>query len=353
MEGRGLFCAVVLTSVWCQAVQADFPDFAICTDGADQRNQDISGGFVVWEDWRSGDGDIYGYDLSYYDPNTGLAQPNGVFPICWNGAGQFYPSVNGDTVVWTDNRSGTWDVYGKTLPDGAEFPVCTSPVAGETAPDIDGDLVVYEYVYGGWDIYLKNLTTGGNVPICTASGDQWDTSISGDWVVWNDDRNGNWDVYGYNLVSGQEFEICTDGADQRFPAIDGNRVVWFDERNGGWDIYGRELPLEDAEFRITGDEAHPTPYSGGPGISGDWLAWTDTRNGNDDIYGYDLSAGGEDFPICRDSADQWGPIINGNMVVWTDLRSGNQDIYGAIIPEPGTLSVLLIGGLVLLRRHSR
>jgi beta propeller repeat protein len=53
----------------------------------------VSGDIVVWEDWRDGSSDIYGYDLS-----TGQE-----FPIATGWTHQHAPSIAGDLVVWSDS----------------------------------------------------------------------------------------------------------------------------------------------------------------------------------------------------------------------------------------------------------
>ena len=116
--------------------------------------------------------------------------------ICRNkGASACHPAICGSIIVWQDNRSGNWDIYGYNLATSEEFAICTGP------------------------------------------GNQQLPAIAGPTIVWQDDRNGNWDVYGYDLVSSKTFPIHQGKGDQTEPDIHHNVVVWTDNRHGNNDIY--------------------------------------------------------------------------------------------------------------------
>jgi len=72
----------------------------------DYKGVDVGGNVVVWSDDRSGEFDIYGYHLA-----TGEE-----FSICLEPGDQVEPKVDGNTVVWKDGRNGDTDVYGARLP---------------------------------------------------------------------------------------------------------------------------------------------------------------------------------------------------------------------------------------------
>jgi beta propeller repeat protein len=102
---------------------------------------DVSGGIVVWEDWRNNPGhwneppfncDIYGYDLS-----TGVE-----FPICTATGPQHRPRVSGNLVVWEDYRdlSKQGDVYGYRLN------VTATPTGTAVSTTVMGTTVVFESV---------------------------------------------------------------------------------------------------------------------------------------------------------------------------------------------------------------
>ncbi|MHB9070218.1 MAG: PEP-CTERM sorting domain-containing protein, partial [Sedimentisphaerales bacterium] len=80
-------------------------------------------------------------------------------------------------------------------------------------------------------------------------------------------------------------------------------------------------------------------------IDGNLLVWMDDRNGDYDIFGYDLLTQTE-FAIATGLGDQLRPAISGNIVVW----EMNGDIYGTTIPEPCSLFLIGLGGLLLRKR---
>ena len=94
----------------------------ITTDGNTQWRPAVWDNFVVWQDQRNGNADIYGYNVA-----TGVE-----FPICTNAFNQEHPKIYQNTVVWYDWRNGNADVYGYNLATAAEFTICCVPRPGST-----------------------------------------------------------------------------------------------------------------------------------------------------------------------------------------------------------------------------
>jgi TolB protein len=295
-------------------------EFLICTNSSFQGNPVIDGDIVVWLDERNGHGHLYGYDLS----------TSTEFPVCTIGYQQGLAGISGDIIVWEELRNGTNDIYGYNISSGSEFPICTEPTMPQMSPAISGDIVVWEDERSGDDngnIYAYNLSNGSTFTVCTNLSDQEFPSVSEDIVVWTDHRNGNSDIYGYNLSSGVEFPICTNASIQMGPDISGNIVVWTDSRNGNQDIYGYNLS-SGIEFPICTNSSNQWNAA----ISGDTVVWYDSRweEGYSDVYGYNLSSCTE-FPVVDAPSGQYCPDISGDVVVWFDYRNGNGDIYGATL----------------------
>jgi beta propeller repeat protein len=145
----------------------------------------ISGDFVVWQDWgnpiRGQDSDLYGRYLS-----SGTE-----FPICIANGNQDHHNVNGNTVVWQDNRNEypTIQIHGYDLVNRSEFLISENG----TWPDVDGNIVVWA---SGSTIWGKNLKSGTEFKIAVNCVNPQELSLSGDTVVWEDYRNGNADIYG-------------------------------------------------------------------------------------------------------------------------------------------------------------
>ena len=124
----------------------------------DMCKPDVSGNTVVWNDWRSGDYDVYMYDISAESEGLVFDSPGDqrfpvhsdtliawqdegtygnwnvfvyvradgtLFPVTLEPSRQEKPAVSGNTVVWQDNRSHTWGIYG-LIWDG-EVPPGTDP----------------------------------------------------------------------------------------------------------------------------------------------------------------------------------------------------------------------------------
>jgi len=318
---------------------------------------------VVWQDYRNGDWDIYGYDLS----------TDQEFPIAIERGDQFHVAIYKDVVVWGDNRNGNWDIYGYNISTRQIFPI-ESYDKDQRRPTIYGNVVVWEdNRNGNWDIYSYDLSTKKKFQITTDTSDQFHPAVYEDIVVWEDERNGNVDIYGYNLSMNQEFPIIIQGDVQYRPEIYGDVVVWFDRRNENSDIFGCDLSTIDNDgdgypLFDDCDDNDPRTYPGGTeiydgkdndcdkkvdegfdkdndGNTGEFLitknrsdqyhpkiyknivVWHDERNGDWNIYGYNLSTKKE-FQITTDTSDQWFPAIYGDIIVWYESRSGNWDICG-------------------------
>ncbi len=316
-------------------------EFLVSSVKGNQYRPTVYGDYVVWADYRNGEWDIYGKDI-------GIGEE---FPICVVvGELGYPPEIYGDIVVWYDKRSGDWDIYGYNLKEKKEFLICAHDGA-QSNPDIYGDIVVWHDRRSGgdWDIYAKDLGTGKEFVICNAPNSQTDPQIWGDVVVWRDYRNDNWDVYGYNLTTEKEFPICTNPNDQNDPDIYGDIVVWEDKRNDGRNIYAYDIE-EEREFPIC---ISPS-IAFFPRIYGDIVTWSDNRSGDWDIYGYNI--GTEDtFAICNSSGDQYRQGIGDGIVVWSDGRGSDFDIYAATLDmgtsSSGSSNMILyigIGALVIV-----
>jgi beta propeller repeat protein len=198
----------------------------------------ISGNIMVYEQLASSR-DYYGLNL--------LTRES--FPICTNNSDQFGGRIDGDKVVWYDNRTGENKIYGKNLTSGIESALCNTP-GSQSGPDISGNLLVWMdqvpgSASGDYDIYGKNLTTGIEFPVCTAPGFQSYPAISGNFAVWVDNRRGTtspYDLYAKDLSTNTEFLVCSGTVILAPIAIDGNLVTWVDNRNGHQDIYGAYIP---------------------------------------------------------------------------------------------------------------
>lgn len=222
--------------------QAEFP---IVTASGDQRKPEISGNTVVWEDRRSGDWDVYRYDLATQSEA----------PIATGPGEQTRPEISAGTVVW---ENGNGDIDGYALASGTTFSV-TSSSGWQDTPVISGTTVAWrDGRNGNYDIYGKDLATGVEFPISTGPTDEvspamseLSSAISGLVVVWSDTRNGEGDIYGLDLATDERFPVTLGAGWDDRPAISGRVVVWERQRPGdpqfgSYDIYGALITDPDA-----------------------------------------------------------------------------------------------------------
>ncbi|MBI4743555.1 MAG: PD40 domain-containing protein, partial [Actinobacteria bacterium] len=297
-------------------------------------------------------------------------EPNKLIPVKINSdatrpADQINPAIDGDKIVWQDNRNGKWNIYMKDLATGQESQVSAS-AATQQYPAISGNKIVWsqhkEGTYGYTsNIYMKDLSSGQVKELSKSASSQQYPAISGNKVVWQDDRNRNDDIYFYDITTKTETKITSSLDHQRYPAISGNRIVWADWMNSSIDVYMYDIPTSNKK-RISlnvADQNYPaisdnkivwqdsrngssiylydlatstekriSTYTQqyNSSISGNVIVWEDGRNGNVDIYMYDIFSGVE-RQLTTDSGDQLSPAISGNRIVWQDNRNGNWDIY--------------------------
>jgi TolB protein len=296
---------LLLSSCGINGFVRSSPEFQITNNPHDQYRPAISGSYVVWEDNRNGNADIYGYNLETREE----------FRITWDSSDQRYPEISGNLVVWQDERDHT-----------------------------------------NWEIYGFDLSTNQEIRITKNEYDQKSPKVSGNTVVWIDKRSGKETIYGYDLLTGQEFQVLKDDFSGGIALCDD--IVVFQEQAHG-DIF-------TCAYRIsTGKKIQiETGYCLTLDLQGSVIVWSQIHSGDSEPYlrseilGYDLSTD-RLLHISSGSRIMMFPEIYGDIVVWQDDRNGNADIYGCTIdgvpshivhPRPpleyyyGLLSVLSVLG---------
>jgi beta propeller repeat protein len=244
-------------------------------------------GFVVYDRFNAGDKmEVWVTDGVM---NTKIA--GGTTSAC-------YPRVYGDTVVWQDDRNGSWDIYAANLDPATHAPLGTSR-------------------------------------ICGAKGTQSRPDVGDGWVVWQDKRSGQFDIWGKDLASGGPLPLCRHSGSQEAPRTDGQWVVWVDWRNVGWgaDVYGKRMGLSARPI------CHAKKNQKEPDVSSGFVVWTDWRlvtSGGDDlvntgIRGYDIPSKAG-FVISSAAGTEWSPDMDGAQVVYTECSDTHMGSpwYGVI-----------------------
>ena len=297
-------------------------EFQITNDPWNQYDPSIYGDIVIWQDYRNGNSDIYGYNL----------QTQEEFPICVDPNGQVDPEIHGNIVVWEDLRSGTTDIYGFNLETHKEFQI-TKDQRKNSDPAIYENIVVWSYRE---DIHGFNLLTGEEFQITNNPRQQNNPEIYNNIVVWEDTRDLG-SIYGYNLETCQEFPVVTELFHCfPYPVIYKDTIIWGyvypDSRV--IDVYDLS---ESKKFRIYRDffmrDAPGAFIDDKLAVYEDIVIWSDYRNDNHDIYGYNVKTH-QEFQITTDPYNQYNPAFYGDYVVWIDERNGNPDVYGFNLLSP-------------------
>jgi len=208
------------------------------------------------------------------------------FPVCIQIGGQAGPEIAGAMTVWTDNRKGNLDIYGKNLSTGREYAICTNK-AQQDNPAVTRSVVAGKVHYVAvWvdkrnhpsgessDIYGRDIRTGKLFKVAGGATIKWYPEIVDNWVLWieSDDAAGPYRIKARDLQAGATYSIATS----------------------------RVLSPVGIDSRTVGKRTvYTAVYTSGKGnISG--------RNVPD----------GDPFVISRRSTFEWMPDISHNRVVW-------------------------------------
>lgn len=399
----------------------------------------LGGDFLVaWADQRTGAGDIYATVVRGGQPGTS-------FRVNDDGGSTFQTSPVAASVreraflVWEDMRRGDFDIYSSSTADGGVWSanVRVNDDAGTAwqrspalAVDPTGRLLAVwtDFREGDPEIRFSASADGGatwgdGIPDTDVRVDDAPTGAlltapaiaagpSEVYVVWKDDRNGPWDIFlsvsrngGLTWSPGLKVNDDTGFQDQGEPVIladsDHLYVAWTDLRRGNPDIYytfsedrgatiGDGLPNSD--IRINDDRRGAAQIRPAlvQGLGGELLAaWEDDRTGHYDIFLSRSTDGGrtwgdglenENDEKANDdtgSTDQTDVAAawtsQGLLVVWEDRRNGEADSYAEFWPgqgggpdgganDPDRTALILAGllviaalpvAVVLLRRRIR
>jgi beta propeller repeat protein len=220
-------------------------------------------------------------------PAAGAAAPK-PFVICNQIGGQAGPEIAGTMVVWTDNRNGNLDIYGKDISTSkGDFAVCTN-TAQQDNPAIT------RWVAGSGAV---------------------------DYVaVWVDKRNhasgDSSDIYGRDITTGHDFVVARSAAVKWFPEIAGHWVIWIeaDSTAGPYRIKARDLDAAKTYKVATSNVLSPVSIDSRTVGSRSYYTAVYT-SGSGNISGRNLPAGAP-FIVSQRSTFEWMPDISHNRVVW-------------------------------------
>ena len=230
--------------IFAQRVEADgtpkwtADGVAICTAIQPQGNPQIlsdgaGGAIIVWQDWRSGNYDIFAQRIN----SSGVVQwtPDGV-GICTIATDQASPFIASDgaggaIVTWLDSRSGYYEIYARKIDATGTPQWTTNGVLISSMPIFLYDAKIISDDQGGaiitWhdytNVYAQHVDNAGNalwqangILVSGATGNQSlpvlvPNDAGGAILAWMDTRNANNDIYGGSIeFSGQIYEPAPD-----------------------------------------------------------------------------------------------------------------------------------------------
>ena len=315
------------------------------------------------------------------------------FPVCIQMGGQAGPEIAGAMTVWTDNRNGNLDIFGKNLTTDREYAVCTNE-AQQDNPSVTRRVVAGKVHYVAvWvdkrnhptgessDIYGRDISTGDRFKVAGGATIKWFPEIVDNWVVWieADDSAGPYTIKAHDLDAGKTYAIATSGLlstvgiDSRtvgsrtvytavytsgkgnisgrnvpdgtpfiisqrstfewMPDISHNRVVWWES---GGRIMLRDLKTQRRAFVHSGSR---------PRIDGELVTWDGGGHGGEFVTTYAKGAkiyvrnvvhGSSVVAIAQKDLTCLFPSISGNRVVWESGPAqrvlSHIHIYGAQVP---------------------
>ncbi len=373
---------------------------AICNDLADQTapviTESIDGGAIItWQDWRSGDRDIYAQKVD--SSGNVLWMTNGI-AICAKVTHQRSPKIlndglGGAYIVWEDSINGAYDIYLQHVNASGNLSWNSTGIAVCAAADaqinprlvMDGSggvIVVWQDRRNGIDytVYAQRIDAAGilqwaanGIVICTAAGAQINPKMSSDdsggaIITWQDKRtNIDYDVYaqrvngaGSLLWGNTGAGVCTvsgnqSAIDMTTEGINGAIISWKDERTGSFAVYAAFLNRSGvATWTANGIGIGPgiNPNIIGDTNGGAIVTWQDESisASNYNIYAQRLTSAGvrqwgaTGTAVCtaaniQESPKHVGTGDGGAIFVWDDLRNGSHyDIYAHKLSANGTVT---------------
>ena len=180
--------------VYALNLASNLPALAVSRTSQNELNPDVQAGRVVWQDLRNpGAGEIYYYDLG----------AGSLLRITTNLFAKSHPAIRDQWIVWQDSRNTEVDIYGYDFLRQREIRVTDTP-ENESQPYLDGPWVVcVEDSLGpqtgnGRLIHLPSLIT---VPITRTATLKAFPSLADGRAVWQETRNNQTQINAITLPS--------------------------------------------------------------------------------------------------------------------------------------------------------
>jgi predicted lipoprotein with Yx(FWY)xxD motif len=361
---------------------------AIASDGE-------GGALIAWMDDSAGDYDVWAQRM---DATGGPEWGLGCVLVCAATGDQQAPAVisdgaGGAFIVWEDDRTGELDIYAQRvnaegvpqwLEDGV--PICTiedDQSNLDVVSDGAGGAIItwHDLRFTYEDVFAQRVDGAGNVlwgangvevHVHNGSHQTYPALVSdgagGAIIAWTDNRfptprgfdvcAQRLDDEGVMLWGPDGVLLCGADYEQRYPAVvsdgaGGAVVTWSDHRNGVYEIFAQRVDTDGVpQWAADGvalstagnnqyDQAVVSDGAGGAVVT--WFAWT----GGWRVFAQRIDAGGtilwdpQAVSLCTSPGNQEYPKIasdgdGGAIVAWRDYRSlAHYDIYAQRVTRQG------------------
>jgi beta propeller repeat protein len=163
-------------------------EFPIATGPSNELEPQIDGDLVVW---RDDEGKIYFDDLKTPAPPQFLDAGRGWEPDV---------SARDQLVIWQDWRNGDWDIYGYDLRMQTPLTLVVAPGDQEQVAAGDGWFIYQSKLPGmASEIELYSLAEQRRVSVTINSSAEHYLAAAGNLAVWADSRNHQWDLYVFQV----------------------------------------------------------------------------------------------------------------------------------------------------------
>ena len=264
-------------------------------------------------------------------PAAAPAAPT-IFPVCIELGGQAAADIAGNMAVWTDNRNGNLDIYGRNVGTRRNYAICTSK-AQQDNPSVTrfvtaAGTVQYLAVWvdkrrplsgTNTDIYFRNITLGSK-PSLISTADvakariRYFPEIVDKWAVWLEAvPTGGYAIKARDLATGKLYRVATSsvlsplgltrrtvGSETRYTAV---------YTSGKGNISGRDLP-SGTPFNVS----QTTKFEWSPDISADRVVWWEAGGR---VMLKNLKTGKRAFVAAGAR-----PRVDGQLVTWDNGGKG-------------------------------
>jgi beta propeller repeat protein len=284
-----------------------------------------SGNYVAWSDNRSGTNQIYVKNLA------SASAESQIYPTANS---QIRPAIHNSVVVWCE----AGNIHAYNMSTSTHTQLTNNPSSAKSEPAIYMDRVVWSQDIGDsqTQIYTKLLSEGGDgtAVYTDLSSNQNGPAIFGNYIVWTNSAVGveTNDVKLADIsggLPGTLHNICTGSMDQQDPAINETIIAWSDFRSGTSQIYYYDfLTGWPADPTTSGTQLYSSVTDQVNASVADkrivWEGWDENPPTDSGIYMKDLRTGAQST-IAQDTNNQAFPFITGDRVTWETYR---QDMTG-------------------------